>query len=227
MPSPRFPDFTGAARHRIFRQDGALLPCLAEGFQMLRLSLLFAMTALPALAAPLSGVKVAELSAQIYAAGVEAGDPVLLIAAAKLRKSVVFRGAGEAPLGWEAMLAQAQDMAVGDETLLGLIGDVRAESSKGVASGPMYRIGALASGGVDTFTGIGFAAGDYAEVYLEAKSDNNLNLRVLDGTGRLVCADTDPSPIAYCGWTAAGTADVVVQVENLGPQDTGYALMTN
>ncbi len=194
---------------------------------MLRLSLLFAMTTLPALAAPLSGVKVAELSAQLYAAGMEARDPVLLIAAAKLRKSVAFRGAGEAPLGWEVMLTQAEDMSAGDEALLGQIGDVRAERSKGVASGPMYQIGQLASGGVDKFPSVGFAAGDYAEIYVEAKGEADLNLRVFDSNGQVVCADTAPSPIAYCGWTAAAGGAFVMQVENLGPQDTGYALMTN
>lgn len=183
--------------------------------------------ALPALAAPLSGVQTAKLSGQLYAAGLEAGDPLLLIAAAKLRKSVAFRGKGEVPLGWAAMLARAEDLAAGDDVLLGLIGDVRAESSKGVASGPMYQIGELASGGVDTFPRVGFAAGDYAEIYVEAKGETNLNLRVLDSNGHVVCADTDPSPIAYCGWTAAGGGTFVMQVENLGPQATDYALMTN
>ena len=94
---------------------------------MLRLSLLQMCFALPAVAAPLSGVKTAELSAQLYAAGVAAGDPVLLIAAAKLRKPLAFRGEGEAPLGWEAMLTQAEYLAAGDDVLLGLITDVRAE----------------------------------------------------------------------------------------------------
>ena len=50
---------------------------------------------------------------------------------------------------------------------------------------------------------------------------------MFDSKGQLVCADTDPSPIAYCGWTAAGSEGFVMQVENAGPQDTAYALMTN
>ena len=195
---------------------------------MLRLSLLLVLMAWPAMAAPLSGVKTAELSAQLYAAGVAEGDPVLLIAAAKLRKSVAFRGPdGEAPLRWETMLAAAEALAAGDAALLGLIGDVRAEGVKGVASGPMYSIGTLASGGVDRFPSVGFAAGDYAEIYVEAQGEADLNLRVFDSTGQLVCADTDPSPIAYCGWTAASGGEFVMQVENVGPLDTGYALMTN
>lgn len=194
---------------------------------MLRLSLILALLALPAAAAPLSGVKTAALSAELYAAGVAAGDPLLLIAAAKLRKPLVFRGKGEAPLGWEAMLAEAEALAAGDDALLGVISDVRAESSKGVTSGPIYTIGKLAQGGVDTFNSVAFAAGDYAEVYVESQIGADLNLKVFDAAGRLVCADTDPSPIAYCGWTAAEGGEFVMQVENLGPQDSPYALMTN
>ncbi|MES2434962.1 MAG: hypothetical protein V4586_14215 [Pseudomonadota bacterium] len=194
---------------------------------MLRLSLLFMCCALPAVAAPLSGVKTAELSAQLYAAGMAAGDPLLLIAAAKLRKPLAFRGEGAAPLGWEAMLASAEALATDDAALLELIGDVRAEGVKGVASGPMYSIGKLASGGLDRFPSVSFAAGDYAEIYVEAQGDADLNLRVFDSTGQLACSDTDPSPIAYCGWTAAGGGTFVMQVENAGPQDVGYALMTN
>lgn len=227
MLSGHFQNFTGAVRACIFCADGGFLPRLAQGFAMLRLSLLFALTALPALAAPPSGVELAELSAQLYATGMQAEDAVLLIAAAKLRKQVTFRGAGEAPLGWEAMLTQAEALAAGDDALLGLIADVRAEGVKGVASGPKYQIGTLASGGIDSFPGMGFAAGDYAEIYVEAKVDTDLNLRVLDSAGQVVCADTNPSPIAYCGWTPAAAGDVVVQVENAGPQDTGYALITN
>ena len=194
---------------------------------MLRLSLLLSLLALPALAAPQSAVKTAQLSAELYAAGLAAGDPVLLIAAAKLRKPLRFRGEGEAPLGWEAMLAAAESLATGDAALLGLIADVRAEGSKGVASGPIYSLGRLASGGVDKFPSVGFAAGEHAEIYVEAKVETDLNLRVFDSQGQLVCADTDPSPIAYCGWTAADDGAFVMQVENMGPQDTGYALMTN
>lgn len=195
---------------------------------MLRLSLLLCLIALPVAAAPLSAVKTAQLSAELYAAGTAAQDPLLLIAAAQLRKSLAFRGpVAEAPLQWQVMLSEAQALAAEDATLLGLIADVQAEASKGVASGPVYQIGRLASGAVDRFPAMGFAAGDYAEIYVEAQGDADLNLRVFDGQGQLVCADTDPSPIAYCGWTAAAGGDFAVQVENLGPQAAGYALMTN
>ena len=126
-----------------------------------------------------------------------------------------------------SMQKQAEVLAVGDDALLGVISDVRAEGGKGVASGPIYQIGQLVSGGVDKFPAVGFAASVYAEVYVEAQGAADLNIAVYDSAGQLVCADSDPSPIAYCGWTAANGGDFVMQVQNLGPQSSSYALMTN
>lgn len=193
--------------------------------------------ALPALAEGPSAVKVAELSARLYAAGIEAGDPLLVLSAAKLRKSLalvagdraaVGKVAGEgAPLGWEEMLASAEELATGDEALLGLIKDARVEANKGVASGPVYNIGSLGNGKDDTYPPIEFRGGEYAEVYVEAKAATNLNLSVHDDQGRLVCSDTDISHIAYCGWTPATEGSFTLKVENKGPTAADYALMTN
>ncbi|MBL9057652.1 MAG: hypothetical protein JNJ84_15405 [Rhodobacteraceae bacterium] len=193
--------------------------------------------AFPAGAEPLSPVKTAQLSAALYATGVEMGDPLLILSAAKLRKtlnpakgSLLAEGAApvdDAPLGWEEMLASAETLAEGDDTLLGLIDDVRAESSKGVSSGPVYNIGALGNGGNDTYPVVEFVGGEYAEVYVEAKDATDLNLTVYDAQGRLVCSDTDKSHIAYCGWRPDQTGGFVMKVENNGPQGANYALMTN
>lgn len=193
--------------------------------------------ALPAWAEGPSPVKVAELSARLYAAGIEAGDPLLVLSAAKLRKSLApvagdrmavdgVAGAG-APLGWEEMLASAEVLAAGDELVLGLIEDARVETVKGVASGPVYNIGSLENGKGDTYPPIEFRGGEYAEVYVEAKAATNLNLAVYDDQGRLVCSDTDISHIAYCGWTPASPGTFTLKVDNKGPVGADYALMTN
>lgn len=193
--------------------------------------------ALPASAEGPSPVKVAELSARLYAAGMAAGDPLLVLSAAKLRKSLtpvagdraaVGGVAGDgAPLGWEEMLASALALAEGDAALLGLIGDAEVEATKGVASGPVYNIGSLGNGKGDTYPPIEFRGGEYAEVYVEAKAATNLNLGVYDDKGRLVCSDTDISHIAYCGWTPASGGSFTLKVDNKGPVGADYALMTN
>lgn len=204
---------------------------------MRRFLLATALMTLPAFAETPSPVKVAELSARLYAAGMDAGDPLLVLSAAKLRKELapvaggraaVDGVAGEgAPLGWEEMLASAEELAGDDDALLGLIEDAKVEASKGVASGPVYNIGQLANGKGDTYPPIEFRGGEYAEVYVEAKAATNLNLGVYDDKGRLVCSDTDISPIAYCGWTPATEGSFTLKVENKGPVGADYALMTN
>ena len=201
------------------------------------LGLSIATLALPALAEGPSPVKIAELSARLYAAGIEAGDPLLVLSAAKLRKNLapvagertaVDGVAGQgAPMGWDEMLEAAAGLAAGDEIVLGLIEDARVETVKGVASGPVYNIGSLGNGKGDTYPPIEFRGGEYAEVYVEAKAATNLNLAIYDNKGRLVCSDTDISHIAYCGWTPASAGTFTLKVDNKGPVGADYALMTN
>ena len=92
-----------------------------------------------------SPVGLAKLSAQLYAVGVDTGDPLLLISAARLRKTLAPAATDRAPDGataldgapltWEEMLATAEALAADDAALLGLIADVRAETVKGVDGG--------------------------------------------------------------------------------------------
>ena len=205
--------------------------------RLLSASLVVLALALPAKAETASPVKLAELSARLYAVGVETGDPVLVLSAARLRKTLApvatdrapegGTAAEGAPLSWEEMLATAETLAADDDALLGLIDDARAETTKGVASGPVYNIGSLSNGGGDTYPPIEFRGGEYAEVYVEAKAATNLNLAIYDDRGRLVCSDTDISHIAYCGWTPATPGTFTLKVENKGPTSAAYALMTN
>lgn len=206
---------------------------------MRRILLATALAALvsPAVAETQSPVKVAELSARLYAMGLDQGDPLLILSAARLRKTLALEATDRAavdgtagtgaPLSWEEMLASAETLAGEDDILLGLIDDARVEGSKGVSSGPVYNIGSLTDGGDDTYPPIEFRGGEYAEVYVEAKDATNLNLTVYDDKGRLVCSDTDISHIAYCGWTPAEPGSFTLKVENKGPASAAYALMTN
>ena len=205
-------------------------------FRLLPATLLTFSLALPVMAEPLTPVQTAALSARVFAVGVDNADPVLMLAAARLRKSIapepVERAADggepgtETPLGWEAMAQAAEELAEGDDALLGLIDDLRAEGTKGVASGPVYNIGSLSAGKSDNYRNIDFKGGEYAEVYVEAQSSVDLNLTITDAQGRLVCADTDVSHIAYCGWRPDAPGAFTLTVQNKGAA-SGYALMTN
>ncbi|NKB27982.1 MAG: hypothetical protein GKR99_10670 [Rhodobacteraceae bacterium] len=186
----------------------------------------------------------AALSRQLFETGRQANDPLLIIAAAKLRKSLEFRETDRAPdtatagataasaarlphLDADEMLDVAATLAVENEVLLGLIDDVRFSTSKGVVDGPLYSISKLRSGGADTYQALPFEGGTYADIYVEGREDADLNLYVFDAQNRLVCSDTDLSDIAYCGWRPQATADFTIKVENQGPSLSTYSLITN
>ncbi len=196
------------------------------------------LTALPAFADGPSPVQKAALSARLFDVGQAQADPVLILAAARLRKQITpaedaarqaegGQTVADTPLTWEEMAAAAEALAEGDEAMLGLIDDLRAETTKGVVSGPVYNIGQIGPGQSDVYARIDFKGGEYAEVYIEAKSSVDLNLKITDAQGRLVCSDTDPSHIAYCGWRPDAPGSFTLQVDNRSGQATRYALMTN
>ncbi len=197
--------------------------------------------ATPTLATEPSALRRAELSARLYEAGVADADPLLVLAAARLRKSIAPtegtlrpsepEAGGDpqagAPLRWQDMVATAEALAPGDDLIAGLAEDIRAETTKGVVSGPIYGLSSLSAGRADLYERIDFRGGEYAVVYVEAKASTDMKLFVEDAQGRLVCSDTDISHIAYCGWRPAETGSFTIRVENRGPRSAGYALMTN
>ena len=138
-----------------------------------------------------------------YDLGVDQRDPLLVIAAAKMRRALNLEptdrlaeggeAGSEGLLGFDAMMATARDFAAGDEMLLGLIEDTEAEATKGVTIGPVYNIARIAGGRTDTYKAVPFDGGAYAEIYVEAKGNADLNLRIIDAQNRLECSDTDAS----------------------------------
>lgn len=194
------------------------------------LAALLALLALPAGAGPAAGpLEQAALSARLYAAGEAAGDAVLVAAAAQMRRQAGLQaGLGDGmPLDWTDMLDRAEALAGGDAALQALVLDLRETADKGVASGPEYRLAALAAGASETLPPMEFRGGEYAEAYVEAAPGIDLNLTVLDAAGHEVCADTDRSHVAYCGWTPATDGAFTLVVRNAGTAETDYALMTN
>lgn len=194
------------------------------------LIVLLALAGFPAGAAEPSGdLKLAQLSAQLYAAGQAAGDPVLILTAARLRKEANLSPdlTAETGLGWQPMLDAAQAVAKGDPVLTAMISDLRAEQDKGIVSGPEYRIAALAAGARDTRPPVVFRGGEYAEVYVEAAPGTDINIFVRDADGNVVCEDRNTSFVAYCGWTPSQDGSFTLTVENRSTAPTEYSLMTN
>ncbi|TKZ18022.1 hypothetical protein FAP39_13175 [Shimia litoralis] len=182
------------------------------------------------------------LSAELYSQGVQAQDPLFMLVAAKMRKAIAVQYSDREPTSpypaslqlpqaqfrtWQSMLDAAENAAGEDAALLGLIEDVRAETSKGVAGGPVYSITSISAGGTDSYASLALRGGEYAEIYIEGTGSSDLNLFVHDDQDWLVCSDTDASDIAYCGWRPAQTAGFTITVENTGDAGNTYSLITN
>ncbi len=192
-----------------------------------------ATTALPSWAEPPAPLQQMQASRVMYDTGVELRDPLLVVAAAKLRLALNLERTerGEAAEGalldGKAMLDTARDFATGDGFMLGLIEDVAAEQTKGVTNGPVYNIARISGGSTDSYGNVPFDGGVYAEIYVEAQGNTDLNLRILDDQNRLVCSDTDASSIAYCGWRPREDGAFTIAVENVSPAGVEYSLITN
>ncbi len=186
---------------------------------------LLALSALPALAEGRGPLQLAHVSARTYAAGLAAGDPLIVLTAAQLRLEAELEPG--LPLTSERMLMRAADLAGDDAALLALIEDVRAQRNKGIASGPDYHLSALPAGTAESRPPVVFRGGEYAEIYVEATPGASVRLTVTDGGDHVVCTEADGGNIAYCGWTPAVDGEFTVTVENTGPNPVDYALMTN
>lgn len=182
----------------------------------------------------------AEMSGRLFELGLQERDPLLMIAAAKLRKPLDLqkgdltpeksdgsRDTGAGIVTWGDMLDTALDAAPDDPQIAALVDDVRTAKTKGVTSGQVYSITTLRAKGKDVYPALTYTGGVYAEVYVEGKGGADINLYVMDHQNRLVCSDTDLSPIAYCGWRPAQSGAFVIQVHNDGAHSSEYSLITN
>ncbi len=217
--------------HFIPRARRAALPCAVA----------LALIAAPLLAETVAGqtagpMPVADLllSHRMFTDGQAAGDTMMVLAAATLRRDVLLDPAGGGdPLadpqiaGWRDMLDVARGMAGDDADLIGMIDDDAALRTRGVSTGALFRNARLDAGGAAEFEAISFDAGVAAEVYVEGVAAADLNLFVYDEAKALVCADEDTSYIAHCYWEPERPGQYVIKVVNLGAIPSSYALITN
>lgn len=192
---------------------------------------------LPAISQEATALQQARASRIMYDAGVENRDATMVLAAAKLRRSLGLEPVDRAAEGGAseettvldvvAMFDTARGFAVGDDALLGLIEDAEAETTKGVVNGPVYNVARIKAKASDTYRSVPFEAGKYAEIYVEADDSSDLNLRVHDDQNRLVCSDTDISAIAYCGWKPRTNGSFSIVVVNTANRTVSYSLITN
>lgn len=181
------------------------------------------------------------LAQQLAALGVETGDPIMLIAAARLASQVSATAsdmtprdgqpsaAGESPglHSADEMLVAARAFAQDREDILGLIEDAAAETSRGSIYGSGYYDGYI-SGGDNLYFDEAFYGGEQAIITLQGHNPSDIDLWVYDEYGNLICSSTGYSSNESCSFVPRWTGDFTVRVENEGhPQGTYFTLWTN
>ena len=187
-------------------------------------------------------VRVLVLAEQLFAMGRDGDDPLVLLTAVRLARSVDTRAATgwEGPAsppeesapapglphdpGSEAALALALLMAEGDPALAEVAADLagRQRSRGRVSQGHS----ALAGGREDSWRSPFFGQ-SRAELAVIGDGAANLDLEVRDETGATICRETGPADLAYCGFTPAWNGFFTVTVTNRGEAANTYRLLTN
>ncbi|MEZ5666721.1 MAG: hypothetical protein R3F55_04655 [Alphaproteobacteria bacterium] len=192
--------------------------------------------------AAIAAVQDMGLAQQLAAQGLESGDAILLIAAARIANQVAAvsnddmvprdpeMGSGEGSPGLHTaaeMLAAARELAGDRPDLIGLIEDAEAEGSRGSVYGSGYYDGYI-DGGINLYYDEAFYGGEQAVVTLQGHNPSDIDLWIYDEYGNLICSSTGYSSNESCSWTPRWTGDFTIRVENEGhPQGTYFTLWTN
>ena len=165
--------------------------------------------------------RVLRLSAELARAGIRAEDPLLLLAAARLRRSAPVNpdaGTPDRALEW---VAKAEFLGSDDPRIATLANDIRTELKKGRSAGPRVLEARLKAGERRSFSET-FKAGWPAVVYIEGDGDTDLTLRV-----GATCRETGPGDIKICSWKPARSERVRVEIGNVGTIENRVIIGTN
>lgn len=130
-----------------------------------------------------------------------------------------------------ALFAEARTLAGDDRALVTQIDNAasrltRLTAVRGLTTGATTHYDRVLAGTTDIYT-LTFRGGELAQVAVIGDGDTDLDLRVYDQNGNLVCSDTDWTDRTLCGWIPAWTGPFRVSIQNLGRVYNDYALMTN
>lgn len=162
-------------------------------------------------------VEVAVLAARVAALGEERKDPLALLVAAKLMKSV--SSDASSPSSHAARwLDMAQKLAGDRADLTALIEDARFSGARGVVEGMAQQTGAVDGGKGKNYV-FTFEANSPAAVGLTLQPDQDrakadLDLYVADEKGSAICASEGPGMPELCRWTPRKTGKFQVRVQN-------------
>lgn len=183
------------------------------------------------------------LAQRLYRKAVGTGDPVLLLAAIRLARSVTIRPA----VGWErtaggedeppqgngppdpgsaAALAMLQGLAVDDPDLQDLAYDLDAQLPPGRLPVATVARSDLSGGAAEDWR-LPLSGSVAAEIAVIGDGGSALGLTVADETGAVVCARPAATDPVLCRFTPARNGFFSVRVSNIGAEANGYLLVGN
>ncbi len=159
---------------------------------------------------PVAAFETLRLSSEIARAGEKAGDPWLMIAAARLRASAEIQPDANAAGRGSEWLAKAETLGGDDPRVASVVADLKAQGFKGRSAGPRVSQELLRGGERRSFNET-FKAGRPAVVYIEGDGDTSLTLRV-----GAACHDIRPGDVKICSWMPVKSEQVTVEIGNSG-----------
>lgn len=156
---------------------------------------------------PMSGAETLAMAATLFETGLEANDPILVIAAAKLSASVSTEEIGAepsaepiddaepvaeasaadaAPPGTEEMIAAARDLAADNAALLAMIDEIDTVATRAPVRGTLTGTKRLPPRTQHSFD-VQLRARERTTISIDGGNDGNLDLFVYDENGNLVC----------------------------------------
>jgi hypothetical protein len=182
-----------------------------------------------------------QMTADLLAVGRATKDPLALIVAARIMKSLGgtdidlkpdaraapanVRKPGQ-PISPDTILLEARDLAKGDKITNLLIDETAAMGRAGGAGQPKTHQDTVQPAATDVYTVV-FNGGELAETGIAGDGASDVDLFVYDENDHLVCRSTASTDREYCRWWPRWTGPLRIEVQNLGIVSDLYRLATN
>jgi hypothetical protein len=182
-----------------------------------------------------------QMSSDLLAVGRSTKDPLALIVAARIMKTLggtdidlkpearavpaIAQKPGPA-VSPETILLEARDLAKGDKITNLLIDETAAMVGVGEAGKPKTHQDTIQPAATDVYTVV-FNGGQLAEVGIAGDGASDLDLFVYDENDHLVCRSTASTDREHCRWWPRWTGPFRIEIQNLGAVADLYRLATN
>ena len=169
------------------------------------------------------------LSDRLADYGAREGDPIALVQAARIRKSLPQAMLSTGPRSVEALLARAEAMSAGNAAVMALARDVRGMRSRSIPilSAGIGLLTKLVKGRSVDRAEVSFPGGAPAMVYVHANGDADIDLYVYDELNNLICVDDTIGPDASCSWRPRWNGSFLVDVRNKKDAEVAYVIALN